>query len=256
MNRVSNQQYISTIIVLMFIFNNSLNSQNLQNKHAGTYSNHKKYPTTILKLNSNGTFYLQESDYTFFMRTEIFENTGKWSSEKDTVFLNPHLGKLNKNIELTEESIHDFDSIRIQLNYFITEFDQSDFFNIYKFLLTTYEIEIDNEIYFVEGKDTWNSNINKRKNKIKIDSTNSFYIDKKSIKEINVFEYTYGASKTFKIKSPKSNYIRININHEFDKSRNPRNRKIIIKNKKAYMHEYNNKINTSRFALKLKKRKS
>jgi len=139
MNKELTKKLVATLMVLVLILNTNLKGQDSIKEVIGKYSDHKKSPTTILNLKSDGTFYLKELDNIFFMRPESFENEGKWILINDTIILNPHLTKFNKDIELVEESIEESDSVRIELNYFITEIDQTDSFSVYEFLLTTYE---------------------------------------------------------------------------------------------------------------------
>ena len=75
------------------------------------------------------------------------------------------------------------------------------------------------------------------RNRVDLDSAKTFKIAKTNIEKIGVYTYGFTTFLELETQNPKSDYFEIDIIVPVDKERMPRNKKVIIKGKKAYFYE-------------------
>jgi len=102
---------------------------------------------------------------------------------------------------------------------------------------------------YKEGSCAWAPRV---RNKITVDATNSFRIAKKDVHTLGVFTYGFTNFVSLDIKDKNADYFEIDIIMPIDKERMPRNKKIIIKGKRAFFYERNGKVALSATPLRKK----
>lgn len=83
------------------------------------------------------------------------------------------------------------------------------------------------------------------RNRVNLDSTNTFKIAKKHIERIGIYTYGFTDFIELKIENKNSDYYEIDVVVPIDKERMPRNKKVIIKGNRAYFYEIKGKVKKS-----------
>ncbi len=236
------------LIVLLFVI--QVQAQTDKSEYTGVYGDwmlNGKALTTELELKSDGTFELRAVDHVYPQTFKDYTNEGIWIVKDDEVILNPKLKKRTPIVQMIEKTIGLQDSIEIKVNHYNeiyknqklvkkknTEFDiLTLYFNkkrIYKHLTRD---------WYETGSCIWAPRI---RNRVNLDSTNTFRIAKKDIEKIGV--YTYGFTdfiETFP-KNQDSDYFEIDVVVPIDEERMPRSKKVIIKGRSAYFYEIKGEV--------------
>ncbi len=241
-------------ILIIFLLALNVQAQNDISKYVGKYGDYilanGEPAGTELELKSDGTFKLRTTDYIYPQTFKYYSNEGKWILKNGEVILNPELKRRKPNVKITEKQIDLKDSIEIKVNHYVEFYENQNLIEKQKTefeLLTLYFNEKRKykrliRKWLKEGSCAWAPRI---KNRINLDSTNTFRIAKKNIEKIGI--YTYGFTDLIeielKIENKKSDYYEIDIVVPIDKERMPRNKKVIIKGKRAYFYEIKGKVN-------------
>ena len=241
--------YILTIVLLTV----KVYAQTDKSEYIGTYGDwmlNGKALTTELELKSDGTFELRTVDNVYPQTFKDFTNKGVWIVKDNDVVLNPSLKKRKPMVKLTEKIIGLQDSIEIKVNHYNEIYEKEKLVekkNTEFDLLTLYfnkkrKYKHLTRAWYHSGSCAWAPRIKKRVN---LDSTNTFRIAKKDIQKIGV--YTYGFTDFIELtpKNKNSDYYEIDVVIPIDKERMPRNKKVIIKGKRAYFYEINGEVKTS-----------
>jgi hypothetical protein len=231
----------------------NIQAQNDISEYVGTYGDwmpNGKALTTELELKTDGTFELRTVDNIYPQTFSNYTNKGVWVLKDNEVILNPTLERREPTVEITEKQIGIRDSIEIKINHYNefyenenliekkkTEFDILTFYfnKRRKFRHLTRE-------WYDTGSCAWAPRI---KNRVNLDSTNTFRVAKKNIEKIGI--YTYGFTDFIELdtKNPNSDYFEIDVIVPIDKERMPRNKKVIIKGNRAYFYEIKGKVKKS-----------
>ena len=247
------------ILIIVLFFGKHIIAQELDSKFVGEYSNHNKYPSEILELKKDGTFKYLHGDPHYF-DWNSYTNEGNWIVENNIVILNPDKEPRKLETKIIEYKKDQRDSIIIKINYNARIFHNEKIEYTGEVSLFTFDLYINGKRYFVTREPLRNyKKIRLRKKRhLTIDSLNTIRIPKskvKSIKKIELLMLEFHKPVTFDNLNMETNFFEINIQYDIEKNREPRQKKVIIKKNKAYLWEYDNKIDTSIFAIKLKKRK-
>ena len=225
--------------------------------HYGDWMPNGKALITDLELKADGTFKLRSVDNIYPQTFDDYTNEGRWIIRNEEVILNPTLEKRKPKIKLVEKQIGLKDSIEIKVNHFVEFYENEE-------LIETKETEFDLlTIYFnkrrkykhltrkwmKEGSCAFAPRI---RNRVNLDSTNTFRIAKKDIEKIGVYTYGFIDFRELKIKNQKSDYLEITVTIPVDKERMPRNKKVIIKGNRAYFYEIKGKVRKSLTPLRKK----
>ena len=204
--------------------------------------------TTELELKSDGTFKLRTVDYVYPQTFKYYTNEGKWIMKDGEVILNPNLKKRKPIVKITEKQIGLKDSIEIKVNHYIEIYENQNLIEKQKTefeLLTMYfnkkrKYKNLTRKWLKERSCAWAPRI---RNRVNLDSTNTFKIVKKDIEKIGIYTYGFTDFIELKIKNKNSDYYEIDVIVPIDKERMPRNKKVIIKGKRAYFYEIKGKVN-------------
>ena len=229
-------------------------AQNSTENFVGTYTDHKKYPSTILKLSEDSFFYLQELDPIFILSGERFQNVGSWIANGNEVILNPDKEPRKKIVTFREKELENFDSFSLKINYNVIEYENEELNRTFEFYGGLYFVIVEDKILEISGNQ---SNFYGTKSSLKLDSLNTIKIKNKKIEEIRSLGiYTHELNKIFSVEftNPNTNFVEVNISIEVDKERTPRTKKVLIKGNKALIEDFSGEIDNSIFANKLKKR--
>ena len=80
------------------------------------------------------------------------------------------------------------------------------------------------------------------RNRVYLDSSNTFRIAKEDIQKIGVYTYGFIDYVEMRPKSKDSDYFEINIVVPMDKERMPRNKRVIIRGRRAYFYEVKGEV--------------
>ena len=198
--------------------------------------------TTELELKPNGTFTLRTVDYVYPQTFEDYTNQGNWILKDGEVFLNPGLKRREPVINVIEKQIGGKDSIEIKVNHYVELYENEILIGKKKTdfdILTLYFNKKRNYKHLVKKgynvrRCIWAPRI---RNRVNLDSAKTFKIAKTSIEKIGVYTYGFTTFLELETQNPESDYFEIDIIVPVDKERMPRNKKVIIKGKKAYFYE-------------------
>ena len=239
------------LLFLLLVFNAQAQTNN--SEYAGKYGDwlpNGQALTTELELKKDGTFELRTVDYVYPQTLEDYSNKGVWIVKNDEVVLNPELKKREPWVKMTEKSIGLNDSIAIKVNHYNEVFENQkmverkesefDLLTLYFNKKKKYK-HLTREEYDT-GSCAWTPRI---RNRVNLDSTNTFRIAKKDIEKIGI--YTYGFTDFIEISPEKkdSDYFEIDVNVPDDKERMPRSKKVLIKGKRAYFYEIKGEVKKS-----------
>ena len=238
--------YILTILLLTI----KVQAQTDKSECIGTYGDwmtNGKALTTELKLKSDGTFELRTVDNVYPQTFKDYTNKGVWVMKGNEVILNPKLKKRKPIVTLTEKTIGLQDSIEIKVNHYNEIYENQKLIEKKKTefdILTLYFNKkrkykhLTRERYDT-GSCAWAPKI---RNRVNLDSANTFRIAKKDIEKIGV--YTYGFTDFIEIlpENPDSDYLEIDVVVPMDNERMPRSKKVIVKGKRAYFYEINGEV--------------
>ena len=210
---------------------------------------------TELELKSDGTFKLKTVDSAFPQTFKNYVNEGKWIIKNEEVVLNPDLKRRKPRINIKEKQIGLKDSIEIKVNYFIEFYLNQEILGkqIIEFEILTLYFNRKKEYinltwkWLKDGNCVWSPRI---RNRVNLDSTNTFRIAKKEIEKIGIYTYGFTDFLELNTDNTKSDYYEIDVVIPIDKERMPRNKKVIIKGKRAYFYEMNGKVKKSLNPLK------
>ncbi len=235
----------------MLTFN--VQAQNDISEYVGTYGDwmpNGKALATELELKTDGTFKLRTVDNIYPQTFSNYTNKGVWVLKDNEVILNPTLERREPKVEIREKQIGIRDSIEIKINHY-NEFYENE--NLIEKKKTEFDIltlyfnkkrkfrHLTREWYDT-GSCAWAPRI---KNRVNLDSTNTFRVAKKDIEKIGI--YTYGFTDFIELdtKNPNSDYFEIDVIVPVDKERMPRNKRVIIKGNRAYFYEIKGKVKKS-----------
>lgn len=241
--------YILTILLLVV----KLQAQTDKSEYTGIYGDwmlNGKALTIELELKSDGTFELRNVDNVYPQTFKDYTNNGDWIVEDDEVILNPKLKKREPIVKMTEKTIGLKDSIEIKVNHYIKNYENQKLVERLKTefdILTLYfnkkrKFKHLTREWYDTGSCAWGPRI---RNRVNLDSTNTFRIAKMDIEKIGV--YTYGFTDFIEIlpENKNSNYFEIDVTVPLDKERMPRSKKVILKGKRAYFYEIKGKVKKS-----------
>ncbi len=205
---------------------------------------------TELELKADGTFKLRTVDNVYPQTFKQFTNEGEWILKDGKVVLNPDLKRRQPVVNITENQIGLKDSIEIKINHYIELYENQTFIEKKKTeleLLTLYFNKKRNynhltRAWLKEGSCAWAPRI---KNRVNLDSTNTFRIAKKDIEKIGVYTYGFTDFIELETESLNSDFIEINIIMPIDKERMPRNKKVIINGNRACYYEAKGEVKKS-----------
>ena len=216
----------------------------------GDWALNGKALITELELKSDGTFELQTVDHIYPQTFKTYKNKGAWIVKDNEVILNPELKKRKPRVKISENIIGLKDSIEIKVNHYNEIYENQKLIEKKKTefdLLTVYfnkkrKYNHLTKKWYTNGSCAWAPKIRKR---INLDATNTFRIAKRDIEKIGV--YTYGFTDFIEVltENKDADYFEINVVVPIDKERMPRNKKVIIKGKRAYFYEVNGKVKKS-----------
>ena len=206
--------------------------------------------TTKLELKSDGTFELRTVDYVYPQTFKDYTNKGAWIVKDDEVILNPKLKKRKPLVKMTEKKIGLQDSIEIKVNHYNEIYKNQNLIEKKKTefeLLTLYfnkrrKYKHLTREWLKEGSCAWVPRI---RNRVNLDSTNTFRIAKRDIEKIGVYTYGFIDFIEILLKNKNSDFIEIDIIVPIDKERMPRSKKVIIKGRRAYFYELKGKVKKS-----------
>lgn len=242
MSHLKQTFYILTILAL------TLNSQaqSEASEYIGKYSD----IITELELKSDGTFNLRTTDYVYPQTFKDYTNKGQWILTDGEVILNPDLKKHEPKVKIIEKEIGLKDSIKIKVNHYVEIYENQILIETKRTefeLLTLYfnkkrKYRHLTREWLKEGRCAWAPRI---RNRVNLDSTNTFSIAKTNIEKIGI--YTYGFTDFIELKpeNKNSDYYEIDVTIPIDKERMPRNKKVIIKGKRAYFYEVKGEVKKS-----------
>lgn len=240
-------------IVTLFLLSLNILAQNDISKYIGKYGDwmpNGEALITELELRADSTFKLRTIDNVYPQTFKDYTNEGKWILKDNEVILNPDLKRRKPIVTITEKQIGLKDSIQIKVNHYIELYENQDLVKKQKKefeLLTLYfnkrrKYKHLTRKWVKEGRCAWAPRI---RNRVNLDTTNTFKIAKREVKKIGV--YTYGFIDFIELKTVNENadYYEIDIVVPIDKERMPRNKKVIIKGKRAYFYEIRGKVKKS-----------
>ena len=244
---------LPSYIIIALLLSVQTKAQIDTSSYVGTYGDwmaDSEALTTQLDLNADGTFKLRAVDHVYPQTFKYFTNKGIWVVKNDEIVLNPNLEKRKPSVKVTERKTGAKDSITIKVNHFNEHYENQiliekkkaefDIVTLYFNKKRKYK-HLTREGY-TTGSCAWAPKI---RNRVNLDSTNTFKIPKIGVDKIGVF--TYGFTEFLEIfsESKDSDYYEINITVPIDIERMPRSKKVIIKGSKAYFHEIKGKVRKS-----------
>ena len=205
---------------------------------------------TELELKVDESFKLRTPDYVYPQTFKDYTNVGDWILRDGDIFLNPHLQRRKPTVTITEKEIGLKDSIEIKVNHYIELYKNQRLIKKQKIefeLVTLYfnkkrKYKHLTSVWLKEGSCAWAPRI---RNRVNLDSTNTFRIVKKEIEKIGIYTYGFIDFIELKTENKNSDSYEINIVVPIDKERMPRNKKIIIKGNRAYFNETKGKVKKS-----------
>ncbi len=240
--------------LIIFLISINVQAQTERSDVVGTYGDmilaNGEFGGTRLELKADGTFNLRATDYVYPQTFNDYTNEGNWVLKEGEVFLNPALQRREPIVTINEKQIGLKDSIEIKVNHYVELYENQKLIEKQKTefkLLTIYfnkrrKYKHLTREWVKEGKCAWAPRI---RNRVNLDSTNTFRMAKRDIEKIGVYTYGFTNSIESKIKNDKSDYFEIDIVVPIDKERMPRNKKVIIKGRRAYFYERKGKVKKS-----------
>ncbi|REE06915.1 hypothetical protein DFQ09_1331 [Winogradskyella pacifica] len=244
----------SFYILTIFLLTINVQAQNENAEFIGTYGDmilaNGEFGGTELELKADGTFRLRTTDYVYPQTFKDYTNEGKWVLKDREVILNPHLQRRKPIVNITEKQIGLKDSIEIKFNHYIELYENQNLIEKQKKefeLLTLYfnkriKYKHLTREWLKEGSCAWAPRI---RNRVNLDSTNTFRIAKKDIEKIGIYTYGFTDFIELKTENKNSDYYEIDVVIPIDKERMPRNKKVIIKGNRAYFYEIKGKVKKS-----------
>ncbi|MFD0864037.1 hypothetical protein ACFQ1M_17610 [Sungkyunkwania multivorans] len=239
--------------IIISIFAIQLQAQTDSSEYIGTYGDwmlNGKALTTELELKKDGTFELRSVDNIYPRTFKDFTNKGTWIAKDDEVILNPTLKKRKPLVKITEKKIGLNDSIEVKVNHYNEYYENGKLIEKKKTafeILTVYfnkkrKYKHLTREWYDTGSCAWAPII---RNRINLDSTNTFRIAKRDIENIGV--YTYGFTDFIEIptEDKNSDHYEIEVTVPLDRERMPRSKKVIIKGRRAYFYESKGKVKKS-----------
>ncbi|MEO1261389.1 MAG: hypothetical protein AAFZ15_21470 [Bacteroidota bacterium] len=208
-----------------------------------------------LHLNEDGTFVFSTLDPDLG-GLEKFTTQGEWTSKGNEVFLNPDKSRRERELIIVEEkrdSLFD-DFIVLKINYQLVEYENEQLKGKrnYNFDRLNFWLNDTQGIFKAKRNPTTSK-------KLLIGPDNTIKISKSKFNINQLTRITIDSNCEIKLiaepKNMHANYFELDLIHGLDVERTPRNRRILIDGKKAYIHEYSGKIDQSLLAMPLKKRK-
>ena len=240
-------------LLTLLLINMQLIAQKTAMGYVGIYGDwvlNVETATTVLDLRADKTFKLRTVDYVYPQTHQSYSNEGYWEILDDEVILNPHLQKRQAEVSLITKQLGLHDSIEIKVNHFVEVYENQTFIEKKKIdfdLLTLYFNKKKNYRHLTratvkEGSCLWAPRI---RNRINLDTTNTFKVPKEAIETLGV--YTYGFQDFIELKNdnPDADYFEINVVLPIDKERMPRSKPVIIKGKRAYFYEFKGEVRRS-----------
>jgi hypothetical protein len=80
------------------------------------------------------------------------------------------------------------------------------------------------------------------RNRLVLDSDNTFRISRKEISRIGIYTYGFTEFIILKTDNPESDYYEINVTVPVDEERTPRSKKVLIRGNRAYFYEVNGEV--------------
>jgi len=248
--------YILTIILLTF----KVQAQTDNSEYVGKYGDwmpNGKALITELELKPDGTFELRTVDNVNPQTFKDYTNKGVWIVEDDEVVLNPKLKKREPILKMTEKRIGLKDSIEIKVNHYIETYENQKLIGKKKTefdILTLYfnkkkKYKHLTKKWYDTGSCAWTPRI---RNRVNLDSTNTFRIAKKDIEKIGVYTYRFTDFVEIVPKNKDSDYFEIDVIVPIDKERMPRSKKVLIKGTRAYFYEVKGEVKKSLTPLRKK----
>lgn len=234
-------------LALFLLFALQLSAQDA--KFAGTYYNYSGEPE--LTLNEDGTFKSITTAYSFDgpkLKNSKQEHEGIWISDGDEITLNPDRKPRETMVELVESSTNDSDSITVVIDYFQQSFENEVPTSINKFnfpLLEFFINKTSKNYTLIKNKNFESMLFYPPKNKIYLDSTNTFKIPKTAITKIGIDLMGMNKIVWIPVSDKKHNHLLITAIHQVDLDSRYRSTKLIIKGNKAYQSIKNGKIDSS-----------
>lgn len=237
----------SKCLALFLLFSLQLSAQDA--KFAGTYYNHSGEPE--LTLNEDGTFKSITTAYSINSPEQKKikqESTGNWISDRNQITLNPDKKPREIITELVETTNDDKDSITINIKYVHQKFENETFKSkeVFNFPMLTFLVNKKNSYYtLIRDKKFESLLFYEPKNKIYLDSKNTFKIPKTTLEKVGIDLLENNDIIWIPISDKKSNRLLIEVIQPIDLEFTPRSKKLIIKGKKAYQAIKNGKIDSS-----------
>lgn len=240
-------------LLSIFLFAIQVQAQNDVSQFVGTYGDwmpNGKALITELELKANGTFKLRTVDNVYPQIFKDYTNEGKWIVKDGEVILNPTLKRREPIVTMTEKQLGLKDSILIKVNHYVELYEnqqlvekkESEFEILTLYFNKKRKYKHLTREWLKEGSCAWAPRI---RNRVNLDSTNTFKIAKKDIEKIGV--YTYGFTDFIELQTANktSDFFEIDVIVPIDKERMPRNKKVIIKGNRAYFYEIKGKVKKS-----------
>jgi hypothetical protein len=182
--------------------------------------------------------------------TRRLPNEGNWILKDGDVILNPNLERRKPSVSITEKQIGLKDSIEIKVNHYVELYENQNLIEKQKTefeLLTLYfnkrrKYKHLTREWLKEGSCAWAPRI---RNRVNLDSTNTFRIAKKDIEKIGIYTYEFTDFIEISTENKDSDYFEIDVIVPMDKERMPRSKKVIIKGRRAYFYEIKGKVKKS-----------
>lgn len=238
------------LLLIFALFSTIGYSQEELSKYAGKYGDwtlNGDILNTELELNIDGTFKLRTTDPIYTNKFQEYTNEGKWILKNGEVFLNPELKKRTPIVKISEKQIELKDAIKIKINHYIEVYENEQIIEKQKKEFDMLTLYFNKKRKYKHLTREWMKDGNcafapRIKNRINLDSTNTFTIAKQDIKKIGVFTYGFTDFIELATKNKNANFFEIDVIIPIDKERMPRNKKVIVKGKRAYFYEHNGKV--------------
>ncbi|MEH1009506.1 hypothetical protein VDP25_17340 [Winogradskyella sp. ECml5-4] len=197
-------------ILTIFLLTINVQAQNDISKYIGKYGDwmpNGEALITELELKANGTFKLRTTDYVYPQTFKNYTNEGKWILKDGEVILNPHLKRREPTVNITEKQIGLKDSIKIKVNHYVELYEKQNLIEKQKTefeILTLYfnkrrKYKHLTREWLKEGSCAWAPRL---RNRVNLDSTNTFRIAKKDIEKFGI--YTYGFTDFIELRTKKN----------------------------------------------------
>lgn len=204
---------------------------------------------TELELKADGSFKLRTVDYVYPQTFKDYSNEGQWVVEDKEIVLNPMLKRRLPRASILGSKKGIKDSIEIKINHYVELYENEELkekraatFD----LMTLYfnkkrDYVILTRVSYKEGSCAFAPRI---KNRVNVDTTNTFRVVRKDLEKIGLYTYGFQDFLEVDIQDKEADYFEIDVVVPVDVERMPRSKKVIIKGNRAFFYENKGKVDT------------